>query len=144
MINYPVINNIGRGQNTMSGIRYELNWKGSFTNIRPNGYTLNHVLSYRDTYDKYGMPRDVRKTIDRDINTVKKYQRDKDSDGATREYFKVLRNYYTYEGPDNPGIRQLQRYIRFIDTKAVKLVIKDINELKKLLKTAENKPEFED
>ena len=144
MINYPVINNIGRGQNTMSGIRYELNWKGSFTNIRPNGYTLNHVLSYRDTYDKYGMPRDVRKTIDRDINTVKKYQRDKDSDGATREYFKVLRNYYTYEGPDNPGIRQLQRYIRFIDTKAVKLVIKDLNELKKLLKTAENKPEFED
>ena len=144
MINYPVINNIGRGQNIKSGIRYELNWKGSFTNIRPNGYTLNHVLSYRDTYDKYGMPRDVRKTIDRDINTVKKYQRDKDSDGATREYFKVLRNYYTYEGPDNPGIRQLQRYIRFIDTKAVKLVIKDLNELKKLLKTAENKPEFED
>ena len=144
MINYPVINNIGRRQNAMSGIRYELSWKGSFTNIRPNGYTLNHVLSYRDTFDKYGMPRDVRKTIDRSINTVKKYQRDKDSDGATREYFKVLRDYYTYEGPDNPGIRQLQRYIRFIDTKAVKLVIKDLNELKKLLKTAENKPEFED
>jgi len=144
MINYPVINNIGRGQNTMSGIRYELNWKGSFTNIRPNGYTLNHVLSYRDTYDKYGLPRDVKKTIDRDINTVKKYQRDKDSDGATREYFKVLRDYYTYEGPDNPGLRQLQRYIRFIDTKAVKLVLKDINEIKKLLKTAVSKPEFED
>ena len=144
MINYPVINNIGRGQNTMSGIRYELNWKGSFTNIRPNGYTLNHVLSYRDTYDKYSLPRDVKKTIDRDINTVKKYQRDKDSDGATREYFKVLRDYYTYEGPDNPGLRQLQRYIRFIDTKAVKLVLKDINEIKKLLKTAVSKPEFED
>ena len=144
MINYPVINNIGRGQNTMSGIRYELNWKGSFTNIRPNGYTLNHVLSYRDTFDKYGLPRDVKKTIDRDINTVKKYQRNSDTDGITREYFKVLRNYYTYEGPDNPGMRPLQRYIRFINDKAVKLVIKDLNEIKKLLKTAENKPEFED
>ena len=144
MINYPVINNIGRGQNTMSGIRYELNWKGSFTNIRPNGYTLNHVLSYRDTYDKYGLPRDVKKTIDSDINTVKKYQRNSDSDGITREYFKVLRDYYTYEGPDNPGIRPLQRYIRFINDKAVKLVFKDLNEIKKLLKTAENKPEFED
>ena len=144
MINYPVINNIGRGQNTMSGIRYELNWKGSFTNIRPNGYTLNHVLSYRDTYDKYGLPRDVKKTIDSDINTVKKYQRNSDSDGITREYFKVLRDYYTYEGPDNPGIRPLQRYIRFINDKAVKLVLKDLNEIKKLLKTAENKPEFED
>ena len=99
----------------MSGIRYELNWKGSFTNIRPNGYTLNHVLSYRDTYDKYGLPRDVKKTIDSDINTVKKYQRNSDSDGITREYFKVLRDYYTYEGPDNPGIRPLQRYINFIN-----------------------------
>ena len=128
----------------MSGIRYELNWKGSFTNIRPNGYTLNHVLSYRDTYDKYGLPRDVKKTIDSDINTVKKYQRNSDSDGITREYFKVLRDYYTYEGPDNPGIRPLQRYIRFINDKAVKLVIKDINEIKKLLKTAVSKPEFED
>ncbi len=144
MINYPVINNIGRGQNIMSGIRYELNWKGSFTNIRPNGYTLNHVLSYRDTYDKYGLPRDVKKTIDSDINTVKKYQRNSDSDGITREYFKVLRDYYTYEGPDNPGIRPLQRYINFINDKAVKLVIKDINEIKKLLKTAVSKPEFED
>lgn len=144
MINYPVINNIGRRQNTMSGIRYELNWKGSFTHIRPNGYTLNHVLSYRDTYDKYGLPRDVRKTIDRDIRTVKDYQRNSNSDGATREYFKVLREYYTYEGPDNPGLRPLQRYISFIGTKAVKLVIKDLNEIKELLKTAENKPEFED
>ena len=128
----------------MPGIRYELNWKGSFTKIKPNGYTLNHILSYRDTYDKYGLPRDVKKTIDRDINTVKKYQRNSDSDGITREYFKVLRDYYTYEGPDNPGIRPLQRYINFINDKAVKLVIKDINEIKKLLKTAVSKPEFED
>ncbi len=138
-----MINNIGRS-NGMPGIRYELNWKGSFTKEKPNGYTLNHILSYRDTYDTYGLPRDVKKTIDRDINTVKKYQRDSDSDGATREYFKVLRDYYTYEGPDNPGIRPMQRYIRFINNKAVKLVLKDLNELKKLLKSAESKPEFED
>ena len=128
----------------MPGIRYELNWIGSFTKVKPRGYTLNHILSYRDTYDKYGLPRDVKKTIDRDINTVKKYQRDSDSDGATREYFKVLRDYYTYEGPDNPGIRPMQRYIKFLDTKDVKLVLKDLNELKKLLKSAESKPEFED
>ena len=128
----------------MPGIRYELNWKGSFTKVKPRGYTLNHILSYRDTYDKYGLPRDVKKTIDRDINTVKKYQRDSDSDGATREYFKVLRDYYTYEGPDNPGMRPMQRNIKFLDTKDVKLVLKDLNELKKLLKSAESKPEFED
>ena len=128
----------------MPGIRYELNLKGSFTKEKPNGYTLNHILSYRDTYDTYGLPRDVKKTIDRDISTVKKYQRNSDSDGITREYFKVLRDYYTYEGPDNPGIRPLQRYIRFINDKAVKLVLKDLNELKKLLKSAESKPEFED
>ena len=128
----------------MPGIRYELNWKGSFTKVKPRGYTLNHILSYRDTYDKYGLPRDVKKTIDRDINTVKKYQRDSDSDCATREYFKVLRDYYTYEGPDNPGLRPMQRYIKFLDTKDVKLVLKDLNELKKLLKSAESKPEFED
>ena len=128
----------------MPGIRYELNWKGSFTKEKPNVYTLNHILSYRDTYDTYGLPRDVKKTIDRDISTVKKYQRNSDSDGITREYFKVLRDYYTYEGPDNPGIRPLQRYIRFINDKAVKLVLKDLNELKKLLKSAESKPEFED
>ena len=128
----------------MPGIRYELNWKGSFTKVKPRGYTLNHVLSYRDTYDKYGLPREEKKTIDTDINTVKKYQRDSDSDGATREYFKVLRDYYTYEGPDNPGLRPMQRYIKFLDTKDVKLVIKDLNELKKLLKSAESKPEFED
>ena len=120
----------------MPGIRYELNWKGSFTKVKPRGYTLNHILSYRDTYDKYGLPRDVKKTIDRDINTVKKYQRDSDSDGATREYFKVLRDYYTYEGPDNPGMRPMQRYIKFLDTKDVKLVLKDLNELKKILKSA--------
>ena len=138
-----MINNIGRS-NGMPGIRYELNWKGSFTKEKPNGYTLNHILSYRDTYDTYGLPRDVKKTIDRDISTVKKYQRNSDSDGITREYFKVLRDYYTYEGPDNPGIRPLQRYIRFINDKAVKLVLKDLNELKKLLKSAESKPEFED
>ena len=138
-----MINNIGRS-NGMPGIRYELNWKGSFTKVKPRGYTLNHILSYRDTYDKYGLPRDVKKTIDRDINTVKKYQRDSDSDGITRDYFKVLRDYYTYEGPDNPGMRPMQRYFKFIDAKAVKLVLKDINEIKKLLKTAENKPEFED
>ena len=138
-----MINNIGRS-NGMPGIRYELNWKGSFTKVKPRGYTLNHVLSYRDTYDKYGLPRDVKKTIDSDINTVKKYQRDSDSDGATREYFKVLRDYYTYEGPDNPGMRPMQRYIKFLDTKDVKLVLKDLNELKKLLKSAESKPEFED
>ena len=128
----------------MPGIRYELNWKGSFTKVKPRGCTLNHILSYMDTYDKYGLPRDVKKTIDRDINTVKKYQRDSDSDGATREYFKVLRDYYTYEGPDNPGMRPMQRYIKFLDTKDVKLVLKDLNELKKLLKSAESKPEFED
>ena len=128
----------------MPGIRYELNWKGSFTKVKPRGYTLNHVLSYRDTYDKYGLPRDVKKTIDRDINTVKKYQSDSDSDGATREYFKVLRDNYTYEGPDNPGLRPMQRFIKFLDTKDVKLVLKDLNELKKLLKSAESKPEFED
>ena len=128
----------------MPGIRYELNWKGSFTKEKPNGYTLNHILSYRDTYDTYGLPRDVKKTIDRDISTVKKYQRNSDSDGITRDYFKVLRDYYTYEGPDNPGIRPLQRYIKFISDKAVKLVLKDLNELKKLLKSAESKPEFED
>ena len=138
-----MINNIGRS-NGMPGIRYELNWKGSFTKVKPRGYTLNHILSYRDTYDKYGLPRDVKKTIDRDINAVKKYQRDSDSDGATREYFKVLRDYYTYEGPDNPGLRPMQRYIKFLDTKDVKLVLKDLNELKKLLKSAESKPEFED
>ena len=138
-----MINNIGRS-NGMPGIRYELNWKGSFTKVKPNGYTLNHILSYRDTYDTYGLPRDVKKTIDRDISTVKKYQRNSDSDGITRDYFKVLRDYYTYEGPDNPGIRPLQRYIRFINDKAVKLVLKDINELKKLLKSAESTPEFED
>ena len=138
-----MINNIGRS-NGMPGIRYELNWKGSFTKVKPRGYTLNHILSYRDTYDKYGLPRDVKKTIDSDINTVKKYQRDSDSDGATREYFKVLRDYYTYEGPDNPGLRPMQRYIKFLDTKDVKLVLKDLNELKKLLKSAESKPEFED
>ena len=138
-----MINNIGRS-NGMPGIRYELNWKGSFTKEKPNGYTLNHILSYRDTYDTYGLPRDVKKTIDRDISTVKKYQRNSDSDGITRDYFKVLRDYYTYEGPDNPGIRPLQRYIRFINDKAVKLVLKDLNELKKLLKSAESKPEFED
>ena len=138
-----MINNIGRS-NGMPGIRYELNWKGSFTKVKPRGYTLNHILSYRDTYDKYGLPRDVKKTIDRDINIVKKYQRDSDSDGATREYFKVLRDYYTYEGPDNPGLRPMQRFIKFLDTKDVKLVIKDLNELKKLLKSAESKPEFED
>ena len=128
----------------MPGIRYELNWKGSFTKVKPRGYTLNHILSYRDTYDKYGLPRDVKKTIDRDINTVKKYQRDSDSDGSTREYFKVLRDYYTYEGPDHPGMMPMQRYIKFLDIKDVKLVIKDLNELKKLLKSAESKPEFED
>ena len=128
----------------MPVIRYELNWKGSFTKVKPRGYTLNHILSYRDTYDKYGLPSDVKKTIDRDINTVKKYQRDSDSDGATREYFKVLRDYYTYEGPDYPGMRPMQRYIKFLDTKDVKLVLKDLNELKKLLKSAESKPEFED
>ena len=38
----------------------------------------------------------------------------------------------------------MQRYIKFLDTKDVKLVIKDLNELKKLLKSAESKPEFED
>ena len=138
-----MIINIGRS-NGMPGIRYELNWKGSFTKVKPRGYTLNHILSYRDTYDKYGLPRDVKKTIDRDINIVKKYQRDSDSDGATREYFKVLRDYYTYEGPDNPGLRPMQRFIKFLDTKDVKLVLKDLNELKKLLKSAESKPEFED
>ena len=138
-----MINNIGRS-NGMPGIRYELNWKGSFTKVKPRGYTLNNILSYRDTYDKYGLPRDVKKTIDSDINTVKKYQRDSDSDGATREFFKVLRDFYTYEGPDNPGMRPMQRYIKFLDTKDVKLVLKDLNELKKLLKSAESKPEFED
>ena len=86
----------------------------------------------------------MKKTIDRDINIVKKYQRDSDSDGATREYFKVLRDYYTYEGPDHPGMMPMQRYIKFLDIKDVKLVIKDLNELKKLLKSAESKPEFED
>ena len=144
MIDYPVINNIGMRHSNMNGIRYELDWKGSFTNLKPNGYTLNHVLSYRDTYDIYSLPRDVKKTIDRDIKTVKDYHRDSDKDGATKEYFKVLREYYTYEGPTNPGLRPLQRYIRFINPKAIKLVIKDLNELKKLLKGAESKPEFED
>ena len=86
----------------------------------------------------------MKKTIDRNIRTVKDYQRNSEKDGATKEYFKVLREYYTYEGPDNPGLRPLQRYIRFINPKAIKLVIKDLNELKKLLKTAESKPEFED
>ena len=144
MINYPVINNIGRRSSNMNGIRYELDWKGSFTNLKPNGYTLNHVLSYRDTYDIYSLPRDVKKTIDRDIKTVKDSQRNSDKEDTTREYFKVLREYYTYEGPTNPGLRPLQRYINFIKPKAIGDVIKDLTQLKKLLKNAESKPEFED
>jgi len=131
------------------GIRYELNYKGSFTNRKPK-FILNHVLSYRDTYDKYGLPRDVMKTIGRDIETAKKYAQ-ASRKGVTEvdeklrlAYFRLLREYYTSEGPSNPGMSSIARYAPFIGYKNAKLVYADLKMLKQELENAENKPEFED
>lgn len=130
------------------GIRYEVSYKGSFTNRKPK-FTLNHVLSYRDTYDKYGLPRDVMKRIDRDIKTAEDYARASKSGTVSdaklqTEYFKVLREYYTSEGPGNPGMRPIMRYAPFLGYKSAVLVVKDLKNLKTELANAENKPEFED
>lgn len=129
------------------GVRYELSNKGSFQNARPK-YILNHVLSYRDTYDKFSLPRDVRKTIDRDIRTVENYLKSaknyEDTDEQRVAYFRVLREYYTSLGPDNAGMRPIVRYAMFLPAKKAALVLNDLKGIKKELATAENKPEFED
>lgn len=131
---------------TESGLRYEISFLGSFTKGRP-GFTLNHVLSYRDRYDKYGLPRDVKTRIDRDMKKVQDYINLKSGeDGGTvrTDYFNIIREYYTSEGPDNPGMRPMARFSQFIGPKKARLVLKDLKRLKKELATAENKPEFED
>lgn len=130
------------------GLRYEVAYKGSFTNKRPP-FTLNHVLSYRETYDKYGLPRDVMKTIDRAIATAEEYARARrageDPDQKTRmDYFKVIREYYTSEAPTNAGMPAAARFAPFLGYKNAVKVVKDLKNLKTQLNKAENKPEFED
>lgn len=131
-----------------SGLRYEVPYKGSFTNKRP-AFTLNHVLSYRETYDKYGLPRDVMKTIDRDIKIAEDYARARkageDPDEKIRMgYFKVIREYYTSEGATNAGMPMAARFAPFLGYKNAVKVVKDLKNLKTQLNKAENKPEFED
>lgn len=131
-----------------SGLRYEVAYKGSFTNRKP-GFTLNHVLSYRETYDKYSLPRDVMKTIDRDIANVEKYARARKAGEEVDEsvrmgYFKVIREYYTSEGATNPGMRPAARFAPFLGYKNAVKVMKDLKTLKVQLSKAENKPEYDD
>jgi hypothetical protein len=129
------------------GLRFEIPFKGSFTNQKPP-YILNNVLSYRDRFDQYSLPRDVMKTIDRDIKKVKEYIRSKSQKVTdpklNKEYFTVIRNYYTYEGPYHPGESMYSKFAPFIGAKRGMMVLKDLQRLKKELETAENKPEFED
>lgn len=130
------------------GVRYEVSYKGSFTNKRPP-FILNHVLSYRDRYDKFGLPRDVLKTIDKDIKSVENYAKaaksgDYPSDNIRTDYFKVLREYYTSEGPTNSGMRPSARYAPFLGYKNAVKVLKDLKQLKVELNKAENTPEFKD
>lgn len=130
-----------------NGLRYELNYKGSFVNRKPP-FTLNHILSYREVYDRYALPRDVRKTILRDMKTVRRYHANakagKFDENVRTAYFNVVREYYTAEGPDNPGERAMSRFAPFLGPKNAARVYKDLQELKNLLKTAESTPEFED
>lgn len=129
-----------------SGLRYEIPYTGSFTKGRP-GFTLNHVLSYRDRFDKYGLPRDVKTSIDHAIRAAETYARTKPGEGSENvrtDYFKVIRDYYTSEGPDNPGLRPMARFAQFIGPKKAKMVVKDLKRLKKELASAENTPEFKD
>lgn len=130
-----------------SGLRFEIPFKGSFTNRKPP-FILNNVLSYRDRFDQYSLPRDVMKNIDRDIETVKKYIKSK-SAGQTdpklnKEYFTVIRNYYTYEGPYHPGESNYSHFAPFLGAKKGLLVLKDMQRLKTELKSAKNVPEFDD
>lgn len=131
-----------------SGVRYEVAYKGSFTNKRPS-FTLNHVLSYRETYDKYGLPRDVMKTIDRSIKTVEEYARarkagDELDEKVRMDYFKVIREYYTSDAPTNAGMPPAARFAPFLGYKNAVKVAKDLKTLKTQLSKAENKPEYDD
>lgn len=138
--------NIGGVQrSTTGGVRYEFKDKGSFVR---KGFTMNYVLSYRDTYDKYGLPRDVMKTITRDMKAVENYIRSskagKFDAGIRNEYFKVIRDYYTVEGPTHAGERPASRFAPFLGEKSAQLVLKDMKRLAKELENPVDKPEFED
>jgi len=90
------------------------------------------------------------KRIDRDIKTAEDYARaakgqDYVSDAKLQtEYFKVLREYYTSEGPASTGMRPIVRFAAFLGYKNAVRVVKDLKTLKTELQNAENKPEFED
>lgn len=131
-----------------SGIRYEVAYKGSFTNKRPS-FIMNHVLSYRETYDRYGLPRDVMKTIDRSIKTAEEYARarkagDELDEKVRMDYFKVIREYYTSDAPTNAGMPSAARFAPFLGYKNAVKVVKDLKTLKTQLSKAENKPEYDD
>lgn len=131
--------------NLAGGIRYEFKERGSFVR---SGFTLNHVLSYRDTYTKFGLPRDVMKTIDRDIKAVETYiqssAKGEFDDNVRNNYFKVVREYYTSKSPSHAGERPASRFAPFLGDKSAKLVLRDLKNLQKELKNPKNVPEFDD
>lgn len=131
-----------------NGLRYEIAYKGSFINKKPP-FILNHVLSYRDRYDKYSLPKDVLKSIDKSIRAVEDYAKAAKSGNYSNEnirtdYFKVIREYYTSEGPTNSGMRDAARFAPFLGYKNAIKVLKDLKQLKVELNKAENVPEFKD
>ena len=132
-----------------SGVRYELQTRGSFTDRRPP-WILNHILSYRDAYTKFGLPRDVQKRIDDDIKTAREFakqskKKNKVPDSKLMDaYFRVIREYYTKKGADSGGERPMMRYSDFLSERDAKKVVKDLETIKKELRDAENVPEYSD
>jgi hypothetical protein len=130
--------------NLAGGIRYEFKERGSFVR---QGFTMNHILSYRDTYTKFGLPRDVMKIIDRDIKSVEDYisssKRGEFDDNVRTNFFKVIREYYTPKR-DSPGERPASRFAPFLGDKNASMVLRDMKNLQKEIKNPKNVPEFDD